>query len=434
MEYKKFKRATAVSIAALVTVGVLTACSGGDDGGGGDSGGSDTVRVTLANHVWTEAIKKKIPDFEKESGLKVEVHQLSEDQLADSYKVKLNAGSSDFDVMMYRPLQVGKLFGQAGYLADIGDRVTKDSDYDWKDFQDGPVDLTTYKDTIVGVPLITESEVLYYRKDLLQKAGLEVPGTMKELEAAAKKIHDENDGIAGFVSRTQASAAVTQFSGFLYSFGGDWTDGDDNATIDSDAAKQAYAFYGKLLHDYGPAQISTDMSWPEAMAIFQQGKAAFETDASSLYDNLANPDKSKVGDQLGVAPFPAGPAGSKPYNVAAWALGINANSKNQDNAWKFIKWATSPEMTLEMQKEGTPSARKSVWDNPESTADLPDDLVAAIAENGENGVGKDRPLVVNVAQAREIVGAPIVTAITGGDSDAAAEEANKKFQELLDKE
>ncbi|MPV48767.1 MULTISPECIES: ABC transporter substrate-binding protein [unclassified Pseudactinotalea] len=431
MNHQAMRRAAAVSVATLMGVGALTACGGGDDGGGG---ASDTVKVTLANHVWTEAIKKKIPDFEKESGLTVEVSQLSEDQLADSYKVKLNAGSSDFDVMMYRPLQVGKLFGKSNFLADLGDKVTEDPDWNWDDFQDGPVSLTTYKDTVVGVPLITESEVLYYRKDLLEQAGIDVPTTMKELEAAAKQISEENDGVAGFVSRTQASAAVTQFSGFLYSFGGTWTDGNDNATINTDEAKAAYAFYGKLLREYGPDQLSTDMSWPEAMAIFQQGKAAFETDASSLYDNLGNPDKSKVADDVGVAAFPAGPAGSKPYNVAAWALGINANSENQDNAWTFIKWATSPDMTLEMQKEGTPSARTSVWDNPDSTADLPDDLVAAIAANGKNGVGTDRPLVVNVAEAREIVGTPIVVAITGGDSDAAAETANSKFQDLLDSE
>ena len=95
-------RFAAVASAALLTAGTVTACS---SSGGGDNGSeSKTLNVTLANHVWTEAIKKKIPEFEKQSGLKVTLTQLSEDQLADSYKVKLNAGSSDVDVMMYRPL------------------------------------------------------------------------------------------------------------------------------------------------------------------------------------------------------------------------------------------------------------------------------------------------------------------------------------------
>ncbi|GAB2527139.1 ABC transporter substrate-binding protein [Paramicrobacterium agarici] len=430
MKFGSAKRVVALAAAALLSAGVLTACSSG----GGDDGGSKTLNVTLANHVWTDVIKKKIEEFEKDSGLTVNINQLSEDQLVDNYKVKLNAGSSDVDVMMYRPLQVGKLFGQSGYFADITDRVNDAGDWNWDDFQAGPVGLTTYEDKVVGVPMITENEMLYYRKDLLEKSGLDVPKTMDDLMNAAKTIKEDNDGVAGIVMRSQASAAVTQFSGFLYSFGGTWEDDSGNSAIASDEAKEAYAFYGKLLHDYGPDQISTDMSWPEAAAIFAQGDAGFWIDASSLYENVYDPEKSKVGDQVGFAPFPEGPAGSKPYNVAAWALGINAASQNQDNAWKFIKWATSPEMTLEIQKEGVPSARTSVWENPEGTSNFPEELAKAIQVNGENGVGNDRPLVIGVAEAREIVGAPIVEAITGGDSDAAADEANQKFQDLLDSE
>ncbi len=90
------------SLAVVAALG-LSACGGGGD----DSGESNTLRVTLVNHVWTENIKQALPEFEKQTGLKVEVTQLGEDQLSDQYNVKLNAGSSDIDVMMYRPLQEG---------------------------------------------------------------------------------------------------------------------------------------------------------------------------------------------------------------------------------------------------------------------------------------------------------------------------------------
>jgi multiple sugar transport system substrate-binding protein len=52
----------------------------------------------------------------------------------------------------------------------------------------------------------------------------------------------------------------------------------------------------------------------------------------------------------------------------------------------------------------------------------------------KNGVGHDRPLVVKVAEAREIVGQPIVDAITGKDATASADTANQKFQTFLDDE
>ncbi|TDB97572.1 sugar ABC transporter substrate-binding protein [Nonomuraea longispora] len=418
------------SLAVVVAMG-LSACGGGGDG---SAGASKTVRVTLANHVWTENIKKALPEFEKQSGLKVEVTQLGEDQLSDQYNVKLNAGSSDIDVMMYRPLQEGKLFAKNKYLADLSDRV-KSQTWNFGDFQAGPVEATTYEDKPVGVPIITEQEVLYYRKDLLDKAGLSAPPkTLDELKAAAAKIKTAEPGVAGFVARTGKSTAVTQFSSFLYSFGGDFVDGSGKAAVNSEAAKQAFAYYGGLIKDSGPANVSTDMGWPEAMAIFTQGKAAFYTEANSLYKNATDPAKSKISDNVGFAPFPAGPAGSKPYNIPSWALGINDSSENADNAWKFIEWATSKEQTLAQQKSGVPGARTSVWEDPEGTSTFPEDLAEAIAASTEDGVGHDRPLVVQVAEAREIVGQPIVDAITGQDAAASADTANAAFQKFLDDE
>lgn len=418
------------SLAVVAALG-LAAC-----GDGGDSGAkSTTLHVTLANHVWTDNIKKALPDFEKQTGLKVEVTQLGEDQLSDQYNVQLNAGSSDIDVMMYRPLQEGKLFAKNGYLADLSQRVKSNAEWDFSDFQAGPVQSTTYQDKVVGVPIITEQEVLYYRKDLVKKAGLDgPPSTLAELKTDAAKIQAQNPGVAGFVARTDKSAAVTQFSSFLYSFGGGFIDDSGKATVNTPAAKQAYAFYGGLIKDNGPTHVSTDMSWPEAMAIFTQGKAAFYTEADSLYQNATDPTKSKVSNTVGFAPFPAGPAGSKPYNVPSWALGINASSHNQDNAWKFIEWATSKAQTLTQQESGVPGARTSVWTDPQGTATYPKDLAAAIAVSTKDGVGHDRPLVIKVAQAREIVGLPIVDAIVGKDSAASADAANKAFQQFLDDE
>ncbi|MCG5218044.1 ABC transporter substrate-binding protein [Streptosporangium sp. KLBMP 9127] len=416
------------SLAVVVAMG-LSAC------GGDDSGASKTVRVTLANHVWTDNVKQALPEFEKQTGLKVELTQLGEDQLSDQYNVKLNAGSSDIDVMMYRPLQEGKLFAKNKYLADLSEQVKSNKDWDFSDFQANPVEATTHEGKPVGVPIITEQEVLYYRKDLLAKAGLSAPPkTLDELTAAAAKIKAAEPGVAGFIARTGKSAAVTQFSSFLYSFGGDFVDSSGKAAVNSDAAKQAYALYGKLIKDSGPANVSTDMGWPEAMAIFTQGKAAFYTEANSLYKNATDPAKSKVADKVGFAVFPAGPAGSKPYNIPSWALGVNANSENTGNAWKFVEWATSKAQTLAQQKSGVPGARTSVWANPEGTSTFPKDMVEAIEASTKSGVSHDRPLVVKIPEAREIVGQPIVDAITGKDAAAAADTANAAFQKFLDDE
>ena len=427
-----FSRRAVLAGAGGLVAAAAVGCSANT--GGGDSGGSTTVKVTMANHVWTENVKKAIPEFEKASGLKIEITQLAEDQLSDQYNVKLNAGTSEIDVMMYRPLQEGRLFAQNKYFADLTSKAKADATWNLADFQAAPIAATTYQGKVVGVPIITEREVLYYRKDLLQKAGLSVPKTLDDLEAAAKAIKAANPDVAGFVARTSKSPAVTQFSSFLYSMGGDWVDASGKAAVNSDAAKKAYAFYGGLIRNFGPANVSTDMSWPEAMAIFTQGKAAFYTEADSLYKNATDPAKSKVADTVGFAVFPAGPAGSKPYNIPSWALGINDASKNQANAWKFILWATSVEQTLAQQKGGIPGARTSVWADAAGTSSYPKDLAEAIAASTAGGVDHDRPLVAQVVKAREAVGQPIVDSIKGSDVTASVESAVKAFQTVLDSE
>src|SRR5699024_587591 len=111
--HQKAVKVSVFGISALLATAALAACSSDGDG----DGGSDTIKVTIANHVWTDIIKEKIPEFEEETGLTVDLTQLGEDQLSDQYNVKLNAGTDEIDVMMYRPLQEGKLFAENGYMA-----------------------------------------------------------------------------------------------------------------------------------------------------------------------------------------------------------------------------------------------------------------------------------------------------------------------------
>jgi multiple sugar transport system substrate-binding protein len=336
-------------------------------------------------------------------------------------------------VFMYRPLQEGKLFFKNGWLAPLDDYAKKDADYDFNDFSKSAIGSTTVDNKLAGIPIITEQEILYYRKDLLQKANLQVPKTLDELVAAAKKLHDPNNGIYGFVARGQRSPLVTQVSSFLYSEGADFMQGD-KATVNTPEAIKAFTTYGTLLKDFGPPGV-LNMSWPQAIGIFAQGKVAFYTDANSIYQNATDPEKSTIADKVGFAPFPAGKAGSKPYNITSWGLAMNAKTANKDAAWEFIKWATSKEIVLKTQQKGNPGARASVWEKPEGTTGFPPELVQVIKESSKGGVDHDRPVVISVGEARDAVGSIVLQVITGGgDVKAAADKANQELQAIIDKD
>ena len=117
--------------------------------------------------------------------------------------------------------------------------------------------------------------------------------------------------------------------------------------------------------------------------------------------------------------------------MPSWGLAINANTETPDLAWEFVQWATSPEMVAEIQSGGVFGARESVWADPEVLKDLPQDYAEALQTSTENGVGHDRPLVVQVARARDIVGGPIIASIQGKDVQAAADQAQEEFEAFL---
>jgi multiple sugar transport system substrate-binding protein len=425
-------KATAVAIGLMVSVvaSSLSGCASSNDA----DGGGDVLRVNFANIPWTEKFVPMIPEFEKEFGVTVEVTQLGDVQLMEQLNVKLNAGATDIDVIMFRPMQETRMFASNGWLSDLGEYIHQDADWEWEDFNPAAIDAAAWDGKVVSVPIVSETYVLYYRKDLLQQLGLEVPSTLVELEAAAKAIKENFPGVAGFTARTAVSPVVVPFSSWLYSEGGDWRDANGDSAIGTPEARSAYDLFSRMLREYGPDNVTTDMNWTESLGLFAQGLAGFSTEGDSLFPNVTNPESSKVSESVGFAPFPAGKAGSRPSSVPAFVLGVNEFSLNKDLSWKFIQWATSKERVLELQKQGVLGARTSVWETPESLVGYPEGLADAILANQKNGVGHDRPTVFNVARSREIVGNPIVVGISGGDIDAAIKQANTDFQALIDEE
>ncbi|WP_010274319.1 ABC transporter substrate-binding protein [Paenibacillus senegalensis] len=439
----KFKKLASGSVSLMLTAALIGCGSSGapTEKGGASPGGAEpgdkpfegvTLRVLTANHPWTEAVKELVPEFEEETGIKVNMEQFFEDQLSQKLTVELTSGTSSLDIFMIRPLQEAKLYMRNGWLADLSE-YAQDEEWDLADYSESSIAPLTGGEGLYGIPLITEREILYYRKDIFAENNLKAPETLDELRAAAEQLNDPANDFYGFVARGQRSPAVTQFSSFLYSSGGDFLQ-DGKATLDTPEAIEAFKLYGDLLREYGPPGV-LNMSWPQAMGVFVQGKVAMFTDADSVYPNMLDPEKSAIPvENIGFALFPAGSGGQKPTNVTAWGLAISSKSKQQEAAWEFVKWVTNKENSLIIQSKGNPGARQSVWDDPEGNAAFPDELAEVMNKSQQIGVGHDRPLVINVGAARDIVGTIITESISGGDVERVAREENAKFQDLIDRE
>ncbi|TVX94926.1 ABC transporter substrate-binding protein [Cohnella terricola] len=447
-----FKNVLSAGLIAVMSASLLAACGNDKDAkpspSGSPSASSATsadpqqksdkpfngqkLSIVTANHPWGDVIKTLAPQFEEKTGIKVDIQSFFEDQLTQKLTVQFTAGSKTPDVFMFRPMQDIKLFYKNGWVQAIDTYAKADEAYDFNDFSKTSISSTTVDGNLAGIPLITEQHILYYRKDLLEKAGIPVPKTMDELIAAAGKLHDPKNEVYGFVSRGQASPLVGQISSFIYSEGGEFMK-DGNSIINAPEAVKGMSIYANLLKDYAPPGV-LNMSWPQAIGVFAEGKAAFFADANSIYKNAIDPEKSKVADKVGYAQFPAGSAGSNPFNITSWGIAMNSQSGNKDAAWEFMKWATSKEIVLETQKKGNPGPRLSVWANPEGITAYPPELAQVTMETQKGGVDHSLPQVSNVSEARDIIGGIVQKAILGEDIQKAADQGHKEFQALIDNE
>ncbi len=382
--------------------------------------------------MWTNTVVEGLAGFKEKTGIEVNFQQLANDQLSNKIAVSSAAGGKDLDVIAFRPLQETLLFAKNGWLEPLDGYISKSPDFDIDDFFKSAKDVTTVDGKTLGIPVMTEREIVYYNKEMFEKAGVQIPKTMDELMEAAKKLNDPKKGIAGIAIRGKGSDAVTQFSGFLRAFGGDFMK-DGKATINTPEAIQAFKFYGDLLKQYGPPGV-TNMGWTETQSLFTQGRAAMRIDADSQYGFAVDEKSSLVHDKVGYFALPAGPAGAAPFNIVAWCLGISSGSQNKDAAWEFINWSMGKEIDVKAQLNGNPSTRTSTWTNPEASKKFPEELVKVINETNPIGRGTDRPYMVNVGAARTAIGNVIVDAIAGKDVKASADKANAEFQALIDKE
>lgn len=418
------KKLSVIFLVLIVSTALFAGGRSQSSGGGAAAPApAKEIRVLLANHPYGDLLRPEIPNFERETGIRVIIEQLQESQLTQKLTTEFATNSSSVDVFMTRPLNETLLFNKNSWYAPL-------NAYDFSDYPANTVDVGRKAGTPYVVPLVTEWQVLYYRKDLFEQAGLAVPTNFTELENAARVLN--TGGVAGFGSRGGAAAAVTQLSSYVYNYGGEYLH-DNVAVFDSPAAVEATRFYGRLLGNYGPQGV-TSMSWEALMPVFQAGRLAMWTDASVFYGQIIDPTKTQIpAANVGVAKLPSGPRGDSPFIVASWGMGIANSTKDMDSAMKFLNWATSKEMALKGMAANITMARTSAWNDPSVAATVNPGLVETMRHASQNGYPYDRPFMTSVVKARDLIGEVIIESINSkGASTQLQALATRKAAEVND--
>ncbi|HET8790466.1 MAG TPA: sugar ABC transporter substrate-binding protein [Modicisalibacter sp.] len=333
------------------------------------SASAETITVATVNNGdmvimqgLTDKFEQAYPDID------LEWIVLEENVLRQRMTVDIATGGGQFDVMTIGTYEV-PIWAEQGWLTPFDDLP---AEYKVDDLLKPVRDGLSYEGTLYALPFYGESSMMYYRKDLFEKHGIEVPEqpTWEQVYDWASKIHDPANDLYGICLRGKPGWGENMafVSTLVNTFGGRWFDMEWQPQIDSPAWQEAISFYVDLLSNYGPPGASAN-GFNENQVLFATGKCGMWVDATSAAGKIFDPSQSQVADVLGFAPAPVAVTPKGSHWLWSWALAVPSSSDSKEAAQTFARWATSQEyVELVGETEGwtsvPPGTRQSTYEDP----------------------------------------------------------------------
>ncbi len=357
------------------------------------------VSVLIAEHRVTDGMRAVVADFEALTGMDVTIDALAEDLYFDRMELALRAPTGVADVYFLPLDSTGFTQWSAGLIQPltpfINDPQMTEAGYDLDDFPEDFLVAGTFPPgsadaQLYGLPVSFEAYILFYNKELVSKyLGGELPATMPDLIAAAKRVNEAGGGdIAGAVMRgIRSDTILDTVTGMIFNHWGAqdaplpysvWFDGDWSKPRLTDPRIVAGLTDYAGMMQAGPPNILA-MDWPDATLLFSQGKAAFYIDASLFGPGFEDPERSAVAGNVGYAVLPPPePGGQSRTGHWTWGLGIPQNARNPGAAWLFIQWFSSKEIEPRAAVYHGGAARVSTWSNPQYAEKLNPEYVETV--------------------------------------------------------
>jgi multiple sugar transport system substrate-binding protein len=362
-------------LAALSSMLVLQGCSsqapaannaaGGaapqsNDAGGSSTAKKDKVKLTFWDmHSDAEStfFKDLVDEYNKtQDQVQIEYSAFKQDDYQSTKLPTGFASGNGPDIYMISPGEFMK-FAKSGLMKDLTPYFAPGVK---EDFLPASLDAVTYNNQIMALPFELELLGLYYNKDMLDKAGVQVPKTWDELHDAAKKL--TTDKVAGLVIPPDKGAYFNFiWYPFLWQQGGNVLNADGTkSTFNTPEAAKALDFWGSFFKEgMSPKKLQ--------LGPWEIGNLGDKTAAMQICGTWAiNQLEDKYKDvPIGLAPLPIPPGGKAATDAGGWKMAVNGQSKHADEAAKFVMWAFGSNDLSHALKWGTEvkfaySPRKSV--------------------------------------------------------------------------
>lgn len=411
---KRAMRGIAFFGAGVMALG-LAACSGtktDSADSGSASGGQVTVEMWdyLSGETANDSINASIAEFEKANpDIKVKRTTFAFADLSKSI-LQGSVGGQVPDVAVVDVVD-NQNFASLGMLKDLSnDGINK------SDFFDGPWSSVVYEGKTYGIPLNSNNLALYYNKQMLKDAGVEVPTDWASLKDVAKKTtKGDVKGLA--ISAVKSESATFQILPFVWQTGGDLK---DYAT----SGATALAYLRGLIDDGSMSEAVSNYTQEDARTQFITGKSAMMINGPWELSTLTK-DAQFDWD---VAPLP------KDKRAATSMGGENVvvmnGAKQSDAAVKLAKFLTSAEgAKIYCDGSGQLSSRPDLQGKLKLSNDAKLKVFESqLADAHARAYGKDYPKI------SEAIQLSMQEALTGASTpEAAAKKAADSINPLLPK-
>ncbi len=309
-----------------------------------------TLRIFTGGQQRPDVMRKIADDYEKRTpGVKVEVEVggATSEQQQQYLNTVLASKDSALDVVLIdviRPAQ----WAAANWAEPLDSYLGAEKDAVMSKYLAAYREANIVNGKVIALPYFADAQFLYYRKDLLEKHGVQPPKTWDELKAGAEKIMkaEGNPNLSGFqTAGAPIEGTVCTYLVPLWGAGGSLTDAAGKLTLSTDAAKKPFELWAGLkaanVTPPNLAEIPTD----RIRQNLQAGNLLFGMSWGYVWNRSQGDADSLVKDKIGVIPLPGFTASAAATCIGGWQIAISSYSKNKDAAYKLVRYLSSPEVS-----------------------------------------------------------------------------------------
>jgi multiple sugar transport system substrate-binding protein len=360
-----------LSVAALVACALLVGACGSDDGGG--------QGATLNWWAYNEpsgSFRQAADRCTKESNgrYRIVFNALGNDPNTQRQSLvrRLAAKDSSIDLMSMDVIWTAE-FAEAGWIKPWPESFASQ-------VREGtlkaPVQTATYKGRLYGAPANSNTQLLWYRKDLVKTP----PKTWDEMIDQASKMPE-----AGRIEIQGAAyeGYTVWFNSLVQSAGGSILRGADQVEL-GPPAERAAEIISKLANSKAADPSLSTQKEDQNRLAFEQGEAAFQVNYPFIYPS-AREGNPEVFKQIAWAPYPAVDPG-KPAKapVGGFNWGVGGYTKHPEEAFEAATCLRDEQsQRLFANLGGLPPTLEAVYDDPKFKETYPfADLIRRQLDNG----------------------------------------------------